>query len=561
MLWCAAPALAAVLLWMGLGGPGRDFHVPLAFSGDALFYFAQGKGTIEHGWWWHNPSIGVPLPYPALVFPQNTNVEQAVVWLVGWGTRDGVLGVNVAWIALVALSAASATWGLRRVGVSMLGAIVSGVLFAMTPYAMYRNVGHVNLAIYLVPFAATAAMLIAAGRVELTWRSRTTWVLVAGNLLLGFDYIYYAFFGTALIAAAVLLGLGRGRPRALLMTAGVWGGAIVLATALNLLPTQLAWRTYGQPGGVQHAAAESEVLGLKIRHLVSPVANHWFPPFADWQRLEQRADFPLENENAYGRLGSVGTLGFLWLLLVMVLPEGARREDDGDATAAAARLTCVALLIAMVGALGSLFSLLVASQIRGYNRIAPFIVFFSLAGLALAIDRKTQARRWGRRVVWAAVLVLGVLDQWPPLGDLAADRRVIEPEFRKIGRFISQLESGLPAGAMVFQLPIRPFPVDEGTDTMGIYDQFRPYLASRHLRWSYPALSTEQQRWQQRAAGLSPAELPSFLADEGFSAILINRWGYTDLGQSIAQSLGEGPRAPAVLSQNEDFIALDLGRR
>ena len=43
-----------------LGGRGRDFHVPVTFSADALEYLMQTKGTIENGWWWVHPRLGAP---------------------------------------------------------------------------------------------------------------------------------------------------------------------------------------------------------------------------------------------------------------------------------------------------------------------------------------------------------------------------------------------------------------------------------------------------------------------------------------------------------------------
>src|SRR5688572_11261133 len=37
-----------------------DFKVPFMYFVDSLFYNIATKGTIEHGWWLHNQSLGAP---------------------------------------------------------------------------------------------------------------------------------------------------------------------------------------------------------------------------------------------------------------------------------------------------------------------------------------------------------------------------------------------------------------------------------------------------------------------------------------------------------------------
>src|SRR5687768_13287161 len=54
-----ALAIAAVF-YIALQGWSRDFTVPLSFSGDSLVYQMLVKGTVDHGWWWTNPSLSAP---------------------------------------------------------------------------------------------------------------------------------------------------------------------------------------------------------------------------------------------------------------------------------------------------------------------------------------------------------------------------------------------------------------------------------------------------------------------------------------------------------------------
>ena len=554
LVWAAQPVAIALALWLALGGTARNLAMPVAWGNDALFYLMQAKATIDNGWWWTNPAISAPSGYHALLFPQSANVDQAIVWLAGRATSDALAAVNLAWVVMLVLTGATSAWCLRRLGVSQTGAWAAGVLFALCPFALYRNIQHFNLMPYLLPFAAFAAARLATGT-DIDWSWRGARSVLAGNLLLGFNATYFAFFGAFLVCAAAIIGAARARRPAPLLAGASIVGIIVAATAINLLPSVMAWQREGRPRGVRHIASESETYGLKVRHLVSPLYDHWFGPFRTWTTSEARADFPAETENALSRLGVVASAGFVGLLLVLFVPSMAGRERYGDTMRGLSQLTLAAVLFATIGGLGSLFSLLVASDIRSYNRITPFIALFALAALALWIDRLRSERT--RIALWAGLLVLGLFDQAVAARPLNLMAGSIATDVRQVRVLVETLERRLPEGAMVFELPLRPYPVDAGIANMGIYDHFKPYLVSHTLRWSYPALSRAQTRAQDALERVAPADLPAELARQGFSAILVDRFGYPDSGSGVIAAL-QATRAAAPIGATERYLVFDI---
>src|SRR5262249_7412851 len=305
------------------------------------------------------------------------------------------LVINVSWILMVALSAVIAGRCLTVLGVARRAAVATGILFALSPYALARNIDHFSLAIYLVPIPCTVALVVATERWQQLGRHKR-WILTAGCLLLGLNYPYYAFFGSFLIvvASVVAYGTARGGRESLRGIALV--ALIATATALNLSPSVYAWSRDGRPTAIpEKHAAEAEQYGLKIRHLVSPVFDHSVPPFRDWLEREERANYPLETENRNARLGLVATIGFVALVAAFLVPAIAAAAADGELFVNAGRLTLAAVLLATVGGFGSLFNLLVSPEIRAYARITPFIAFFSLAAVALFAARLLTTRaRW-----------------------------------------------------------------------------------------------------------------------------------------------------------------------
>ena len=552
----AQGAAIAATLYALLGAWHRDVHVPLTFSSDSLWFLMQSKSTVDGSWWWWNSHIGAPFVYDALAYPSNSNVDQAVVWLVSRFTPDTMAAVNITWALLVAASGVAATWCMRTLGVSTISALVGGTLFALSPYALYRNIDHFSLMVYLVPFPSTIALWLACGRSRSTWPRRTGLVLLAGCVLLSLNYVYYAFFACFCIAAGGIAGYLIGRDRRVLVSTALCLAVIAATTFVNLVPSFESWRRSGRPAILQDKTpAEAEMFGLKIRQLVSPVFPNHFTPFQHWVEREAVARFPNENENWTARLGVVGTMGFLVLVAMWFVPDRTRKERT--LLRSASLLTLAAVLLATVGGFGTLFSLFVSSDIRGYNRIYPFIDFFSLAAIAIGIDAWLKTQR-SRTIASVVILALGVADQGQAVTRFNERYDATAREVANLRGIVDRLERTLPGGAMVLQLPFRPYMNESDFGRMKQYDHFKPYLVSHSLRFSYPAFSNAQVRWQEEASRMDLQSLVTYLGDQHFSAVLVDRYGYEDGGSAVTKALTRIVGGEHVIAQTDRYVALNI---
>jgi hypothetical protein len=223
----------------------------------------------------------------------------------------------------------------------------------------------------------------------------------------------------------------------------------------------------------------------------------------------------------------------------------------------ASRLTLAALLLGTVGGFGVVFNLLVSSDIRAYNRISVFIAFFSLLAVATAVDRVVKSPR-ARTVIVAVILLIGLADQGQATQRINERHAAIASEVAGLRTFVGTLERTLPTDAMVFQLPVRAYMSETDFGRMKQFDQFKPYLVSKTLRFSYPALSNAQVRWQQMMTRLDAPTLASQLAARKFSAVLVDRYGYEDDGAAVIAGLRRSVGDDHVIVSTDRFVVVDL---
>jgi phosphoglycerol transferase len=272
---------------------------------------------------------------------------------------------------------------------------------------------------------------------------------------------------------------------------------------------------------------------MKPVQLVLPVDGHRIPALARFKERYQSTP-PLLGE-AGTSLGLMGTVGFLALLGV-VLVGRQRDQPRGELLRVLGVLNLLMLMLGVVGGLGSWFALAVTPQIRTYARVNVVIGFLSLFALALLLERLEVRRRWMTAVVAVVVLVAGLFDQ-------ASARAVrayaaVKAEYRSDAELVRRIESSVPAGAMIFQLPHVSFPEGPAVQRMDGYDTIRPYLHSRSLRWSQPAMRGRPgDAWLMAVTGREPRQLVETVSDAGFEGILVDRQGYADGGAEIEQAL------------------------
>jgi phosphoglycerol transferase len=550
-----------------------DLRIPFNYTSDgndSFINMMQTKTVIETGWNAHNPLLGAPGTLDQLDFPNPEFIHWMAIRAISIFTRDFGLAINAYFLLTFPLIALTTTLAARQIGLRKGTAILIAQLYTFLPFHFMRGEMHLSLAAYYaLPLTIPAIVAVAAG-IELRGLKRA--IAVVGFVSTALSSPYYAAFSIFFLGAAAVIALVQRRDRNAFRTAAMLG-TIALATFFaQIIPNLLHSARFGpNPMAGARVLYEGDLYGLRLTQMLLTVPGHRIPALAEF-RDEFAAHAPMVNENECSALGIVGSWGLLVLLFFGIfgnrsainLAEPGRPRPGLDALRESRRtltvlsiLLLAGVLLATVGGLGPTLNYLGFTTIRGYNRISIFLALFSLLAVGIAFDGLSIRSNRLRTAIGGLILIVGLLDQISPR--FAPNYQRNAQDFNSDAKFVAAIESSVPAGAAIFQLPIMSYPECAPINNLNDYQLFRGYLHSASLRWSYGAMKgREISRWQEKLALLS---LPNAIAEmqaNGFSGIYLDRNGYVDDGteRSLRAILGS-----PIVSENGRLVFFRFASR
>ena len=581
LVYLASVLLTAVAVTFIMRLWRATWDAPFYNTGDAVASAAHFRTTMDTGWYEFTPELGAPYGQHYHDFPFSDELHPAMARFLGLFTDQVGVAFNAYYILGFLLTAITATWFLRRCGVSPAITVTMSVLYAVAPYHFIRNENHLFLAsYYCVPLALGLVLYAVSGKPLWGRRAHTNHIIGvltgrgAGTLLIlifvTLSAAYYAVFTGLLLAAAGLFAFLRDRRPARLGGVVVAGVTLVGVLVAAMLPDALYAAANGSDSGafVRDAAA-TETYSLKFASLILPAPGHPIPAFNRVISL-YNGTYPLPSE--FPALGSFAAIGFLILILVVPIAALASRRRPTPLTERLRQLsflTYVAFLSSTVGGLSTLVSLFLTDSIRGWNRMSIFISLLSLGALGLVLDAAARYLS-GRRgtlgkiptgvsttIMAAVVLVLGVGDQ--SIASAIPKYQQSADAWNSGEQFVGSLESSVPASSMIFQLPYMAFP--ESGVYNGVYDsdQLTLYLHNSDLRWSGGGMKGRPQSdWPAGVAAEDPATMTSNLAAIGFQGIVVDRAALADHGAELEGQLTPILGAPTLVSPDQRYAFFSL---
>ncbi len=547
-LWCLTTGRTSVEAW----------RVPVDYSADAWYTLATLRAA-EDGHVTPVGRIAVPelgAPYGASWngFLRQHKLQYGLGGLLARGI--GLFPAANLLVLLAAVLAALSFWAVSvYLGARPEWAFAGGCAFALSPFFFHRLLSHLTLSFYWPIPLAILVVTWAFGHRGIEPGSRRFWVAAAIVLVAGLHNIYFAALLAQFLGFACLTQwLARRSPRAAL---GVFAllailCAAVLADNTNLL---LQHASEGPVASLLRPYGNLERYALKPIELLLPISDGAIVP---WRAAGTSY---LRQALVRGEMGPVylGLAGVAALLALAVAAARATLGRPARPVPAAALAVAWILAYSLVGGLNGLLGLSGFVWLRATSRNSIWILSLVLLWGVLAISRTALARQRTASVIAATVAgALTLADQLPPRTRAGAIRE-LGVVLTSDASFTRSLEAALPAGAMLFQLPVVDFPEGQRILGAGDYEHFRPYLHAEQLRFSYGSdKGRPQDAWQRRVESLEPVAMAGALERMGFAGIVANRKAYPDGLQELRQVLAALGRLEAWESPDHDFLFVRL---
>ena len=211
-----------------------DFKVPFQYFVDSLFYSIATKGTIEHGWWLHNESLGAPEGMRYEAYPAIENFHWVVIKLISLFTSNHALVLNLFFLLTFPLTAITSFYFLRSFKFSFGAALVASLLYTFLPYHFFQSYHLMMAAYYLVPLMVLVTVWIC---LEQRLKGPKAIASVVICVAAGSCGVYYPFFFCFLLLVAGVFAWANRRGVAPLVAAVVLTGVVAGTLVINHLPS------------------------------------------------------------------------------------------------------------------------------------------------------------------------------------------------------------------------------------------------------------------------------------------------------------------------------------
>ena len=550
VLTCIIICLAQVMI-LFINYRKVDISYPLFYgNGDHMAVFFYAKSFDEFHINIENPMMGGTAGFDMYDYPYSDSLSFLMVKAIGLFTDNPFLIINLFYFLCTFITAVVGFLMLYRHIDNIALSACLGLLYANS-YFFQARYSHIWLIPYFfLPVACSLAVDIIDGTLleenVRIWRRPAFYRALILAFLCAFTGLYYAYFACALFASAMVIRwISSGKIRQNLYPLFLICST-VFGVVLNVIPNVLYWMKNGmnQASEMQvRSMGDSEFYGLKIIQMLLPRSGHRIGKLA---ALTERysMNFPLINENMTSAIGFIAVIGFI-LSIVWLFGRQARKTYS--------YLMIAVLLIATVGGIGSMISLVADVPVRSYNRMSLIVMFLSLLCFGTALQRLLQNRSWWISAVAAAVvLCVGIFDQ----------TQTVEPvdhsEVDGTEAFIDKVENAAGAESYVFELPYVSWP------SGGNYRMFAGYLFSDDLHWSYGAMQGRPEaEWQKETAALPPSEMIKELREKGYDGLYVDKAVYQEQAgeeafRQLVEELNASLKTEPIVSEDGNLYYWDL---
>ena len=523
-----------------------DINIPMSyFGGDDMGVLVNAKQFTEQGWNMTSDRLGTPFTVQYYDFTSSMmhNVGLLIMKIFAVITGSAAAAMNLTYLSIYFMAGIISYFVMRNMKINCwINALASSV-FAVSPYMLYRNIGHIVLTeCYFIPLSILICLWIYERDDVLVpdrnfFKRKINYVVLFFTFLIANNGIaYYPFFTCFIFlvtAISKLLKTGKIRQ-------GLRGVIATVMVCFFVVLSILPGKIYTLINGSNSAAIDrsgfeqAELYGLKIAQLFMPVNGHGlYDKYIDYYN---DAAF-LVNENSTAYLGIIGMIGFIILGLWLFARRDGKDGILSKRLGYLSELNIAMVLLGTIGGIGAMFAFFISPMLRGYNRISIFIEYVAILAVALCMDRLVEvinAKKMLKGVliyivygVFGLACIFSIWEGCPNLATPPYD--TIREEYTSDKDFIERIENQLDEGAMIYQLPYHEYPEFGPVNDMWDYHLYVGFVHSDTLRWSYGSIKgREEDKWNKNVSEMNYGDMVRCLKEQGFVGIYVDRRAYLD---------------------------------
>ncbi len=544
LIFFTATLIATLVILIFIIKPWQvDLRLPLFdYEGDNLFFHFIIKTIIDSGWFDVNGFVGMPYQFNFYDFPINADLSHIIILkILSYFSSNIYLIANCFFIIGFLMISATSFIALRSIEIEHFICLVVSLLYSFLPFHFYRNTHHGFIAnYYIIPLVIMMSLWFLENKV-LAFVYKNNKLSFGVNprfyfcllivLFVCVSGIYYAYCSCVTLTFVLLIKALKGeKNNSPIVICIIF---IILTSFYIQMPSFKYWLEYGVNNlVVVRSPWESERYGLKMAYLLLPIENHYLKFFANIGKKFVTIDLQHSFESKSESLGIVGSIGLifslLWLfaicyhgkntLLQKTIDRFSLAQKDQNLISNLASLNLLSILFASVGGLVMLIAISFP-LIRAHARFSVFIAFISLSLIGILLNqlyKKTDSKVIFN-IALIIILLFAIVDQVGVRDSQNLEVDIVANDYD----FVARIEKSVAKNSAIFILPIIIFP--EG----GTYDMVRPYLASKNLRWSSPAIyGRASSMWQEKIIKYDFNKFIKELKKFNFSGVYIDRTQY-----------------------------------
>jgi len=394
-------------------------------------------------------------------------------------------------------------------------AVILSIAFAFSPYFFFRGISHFSYAIYFyLPLFVLFFRYYLLG--SLTRNRSIAFALLL--FLISFLNIYFSF-----ISILIFLWISIYSKK---INKNYYFILLFFAWFIGFLFSIYNFFIFGFYEGFNNTIVHRTLIGahvysLNLSDLIFPFDhNNELIQYLSNTIYYSEKPSSLNNETNFSYLGIISLFGFVFLFIDILRNKNITYDQ---------LLIRNSIILIFVFAVSGGFIYLLSSfgfnYVRATNRFSIIIIMLLLLYIGLKFNER-NFNTINKFLIFILIIPLLIYDQVP--SKIFNDSYKIN-FYNKIDEDIhaaKYLEKNLPKNSNVFMFPVQDYPENPSLFDMNDYENFRLYIHSENLNYSYGThKGRNDNRWQKNIDLRYIEKSKKFLSNSQFDAFVINKKG------------------------------------